>query len=471
MGLLENLKKNGQSDIYPYHMPGHKRRLAGSLPQEIIKLDVTEVGDFDNLHHTEGILKEKQEEAAQAYGAEESFYLVNGSSCGILSAISAAVPEGGHILIPRNCHKSVYHGIYQKNLIVSYLYPEIIKEFDICEAIKPKQVQDALESDDTIDAVLIVSPTYEGRIAEVLAIADIVHQYNIPLIVDEAHGAHLGFHPIFAVNSARQGADLVINSIHKTLPALTQSALLHVNGTRINREILKRYLQIYQSSSPSYPLMASIENAIQIMKSQGEELCTSFYENYKKMLMELSQCKHLKFLPMGKKQDIGKLLISVNKTNLSGKQLCDILLVQFGLQMEMATESSVLAMFTVSDGKEAYQRLTKALLELDATLELMECTKEEKAISEIFENKEILIHKNSHLKKAWESGKIFCSLEDACGRCAGEFISLYPPGIPFIVPGEMIQLEQIKIIQHYIELKYELHGIQYIDNQPMLSVI
>lgn len=471
MGLLENLKKNGQSEIYPYHMPGHKRRLAGSLPQEIIKLDVTEVGDFDNLHHTEGILKEKQEEAAQAYGAEESFYLVNGSSCGILSAISAAVPEGGHILIARNAHKSVYHSIYQKNLIVSYLYPEIIKEFDICEAIRPKQVQDALENDDTIDAVLIVSPTYEGRIAEVLTIADIVHQHNIPLIVDEAHGAHLGFHPIFAVNSARQGADLVINSIHKTLPALTQSALLHVNGTRINREILKRYLQIYQSSSPSYPLMASIENAIQIMMSRGEELCSSFYENYRNMLIELNKCKHFKFLPMGNKQDIGKLLISIFKTNLSGKQLYDILLVQFGLQMEMASASSVLAMFTVSDGVEAYRRLTRALLELDATLEWWEPTKEEISISELFENEEILIYKNSHLKKAWESEKILCALEDACGRCAGEFISLYPPGIPFIVPGERIQLEQIKIMQHYIQLNYELHGIQFIDNQPKLSVI
>ncbi|MDE5893243.1 MAG: aminotransferase class I/II-fold pyridoxal phosphate-dependent enzyme, partial [Acetatifactor sp.] len=243
--LFEQLERYGESDTYPCHMPGHKRQSMGALPKQLAKLDITEIEGFDNLHQPQGILCKLQQYAAQVYGAEETFYLVNGSTCGILSAISAAVPMGGRLLIARNCHKSVYHGAYLRRLRLSYLYPALVPEAGICEAISPQQVQEALEREPDINGVLIVSPTYEGRIAEVEEIARIVHSHGIPLIVDEAHGAHLGFHPAFAKGSSRAGADLVVASVHKTLPAMTQTALLHVNGSLVDRRLVRRFLQIY----------------------------------------------------------------------------------------------------------------------------------------------------------------------------------------------------------------------------------
>ena len=190
--LFEKLKENASEDIYPYHMPGHKRQSWGELPEALYTIDITEIEGFDNLHQPEGILLELQKRAARIYGADESFYLVNGSTGGILSAISSAVPVGGHILMARNCHKSAYHGAYLRNLNITYLYPSWLPEYDIFDAVTPQLVAEALEQEPDINAVLLVSPTYEGRISDIGAIAKIVHKKGIPLIVDEAHGAHLG---------------------------------------------------------------------------------------------------------------------------------------------------------------------------------------------------------------------------------------------------------------------------------------
>ena len=249
--LFEKLKKYSESDFYPYHMPGHKRNSVGRLSDDITKIDITEIDGFDNLHMPEGIFREMQERASSIYGADESFFLVNGSTGGILSAISAALDEGDRILMARGSHKSAYHAAYLRKLSISYLYSPIIKEFDICDSITAEQVEEALSADPDIKAVFIVSPTYEGRIADIEKIAEVVHKRGIILIVDEAHGAHLGMSDGFAPNSCQAGADIVIHSVHKTLPALTQSALLHVNGKLADRERIKRFLRIYQTSSPS----------------------------------------------------------------------------------------------------------------------------------------------------------------------------------------------------------------------------
>ncbi|MCI9144521.1 MAG: amino acid decarboxylase, partial [Lachnospiraceae bacterium] len=258
--LFEKLAAYSEKGIYPCHMPGHKRRGWGKLPEELYEIDITEIEGFDNLHQPEEILLELQREAARLYGAEESYYLVNGSTGGILSAVSCAVPFGGHILMARNCHKSAYHAAYLRHLQMEFLYPGILSEYGITDAVSALEVGEALERTPDIDAVLIVSPTYEGRIADVAAIAGVAHEKGIPLIVDEAHGAHLGLAEGFPQNSCQAGADLVIHSVHKTLPALTQAGLLHVNGRLIDRDKLRRFLRIYQTSSPSYPLMASIDN-------------------------------------------------------------------------------------------------------------------------------------------------------------------------------------------------------------------
>lgn len=483
--LYKQLEENGESDYYPYHMPGHKRQTLGEMPQSIMKIDITEIDGFDNLHQPEGILQELQKKASSLYGAEETFYLVNGSSCGILSAVSAALPAGGHLLMARNSHKSSYHVAYLRNLTISYLYPDVIEEYDICDAITPRQVKEALEAEPDIGAVLVVSPTYEGRIADIEGIAQVVHEKGIPLIVDEAHGAHLGLAEtmlnrdaslksdiVFHANSCQFGADLVIHSVHKTLPAMTQTALLHVNGKLIDRERLRRFLHIYQSSSPSYVLMASIDNALQIVQEQGKELFSAFRENYVKMLEKLSSCKHLQFLSQDEKQDIGKLVISTKKIGLSGQQIYDILLQKYHLQLEMAAGSYCLAMFTIGDTEEAYERMCHALLSIDrdiaegklpveasaidcAQMQMLDRAKEEaKAVV-----KEDVTKQPIPLAKAWDMPYELIPLQEAVGRHVAEFINLYPPGVPLLVPGEVLQGQQCKQILGYFEQRLNVQGV------------
>lgn len=469
--LLDKLKRNRDSGIYPYHMPGHKRRPFCDLNQELCGIDITEIDGFDNLHQPTGILAQLQQQAAELYGAEESFYLVNGSTSGVLSAISAALPRGGHILMARNCHKSAYHGIYLRNLKVSYIYPPVLTGYDIFDAISPEQIQTALEAEPEISAVLIVSPTYEGRIADIRRIAEIVHERNIPLIVDEAHGAHLGLTGESPENSCQAGADLVIHSVHKTLPALTQAALLHVNGPRIDRERLRRFLRVYQTTSPSYLLMASIDNALRFIEQEGCEAFSIFAESYGNMLEDLKICKQLRILPWEKRrQDIGKLVISVKDTGMTGKELYDILLHRYGLQLEMAAESYALAMFTVNDGPEAYERMILALLEIDHELGQRKGAE----ASETFKQNSMLFTKpisEIPLAKAWDMETEKVELTESAGNCAGEFINLYPPGVPVLVPGEEITEELCVRIQGWILSGLTVQGVEKRKDEIYIKIL
>jgi len=492
--LFDKLIAYGKSDFYPYHMPGHKRQVVQGFPSELVQADITEISDCDNLHQPEGILLEAQKQAAEAYGAQESFFLINGSTCGILSAVSAAVPFGGHILIARNCHKSVYHAAYLRKLRLSYIYPSVMREYDICEAVTARQVEEAFlreenaakeasrfggQEKSSIQAVLIVSPTYEGRIADIKAIAEVVHARGIPLIVDEAHGAHLGFAEGFAVNSCRLGADIVINSVHKTMPAMTQTALLHCNGSLIDRDVLKRFLHIYQSSSPSYILMASIEQAVRA-GIEGKAAFAEFRQQWYCMLERLQGLKKLKILPRpdtqecilagcrdfqkGQHHDIGKLIISTKDTEISGKQLADVLRDAYHLEVEMACQSYVLAMFTVSDIPRGYDRLVQALLEIDQKLDGKErASLGEEAPDNRLENQ--VLH---DFYRAWDCPKTEVVLEDAVGCVAGEFINLYPPGTPIVVPGEVINRQTIDRIRTCLLAGLEVQGVRQVrDNRDM----
>lgn len=468
--LLDKLKKNRDSGIYPYHMPGHKRRPFGDLNLELCGIDITEIDGFDNLHQPTGTLAQLQKQAAVLYGAEESFYLVNGSTSGVLSAISAALPQGGHILMARNCHKSAYHGIYLRNLKVTYLYPPVLTGYDIFDAILPEQILTALETEPEIGAVMIVSPTYEGRIADICRIAEIVHERNIPLIVDEAHGAHLGLTGDGPENSCQAGADLVIHSVHKTLPALTQSALLHVNGSRIDRERLRRFLRIYQTTSPSYLLMASIDNSLRFIEQGGREAFSRFAESYGNMLKDLKTCRQLRILPWEKgRQDLGKLVISVKDTGMTGKELYDVMLHRYGLQLEMATESYALAMFTVNDGPEAYERMTLALLEIDHELDQRKGAETSKAFDDSMFFTEPI--SKIPLTKAWDMQTEKAELAESAGCYAGEFVNLYPPGVPILVPGEEITEKLCMRIQGWIEGGLAVHGVENRNGKVYIKVL
>ena len=252
--LYQQLISYGESDVYPFHMPGHKRR---ALPfPNPYTIDITEIDGFDNLHHAEGLIREAEERAAKLYGADRSYYLVNGSTCGLLAAICAAARRGDKVLAARNCHKAVYHAISMQGLAAEFLYPAITRG-DLQGQITAAQVEEALTKHPDIAVVILTSPTYEGIVSDVAAIAACCHAHGAALIVDEAHGAHFGFGAGFPENAVRLGADAVIMSLHKTLPSFTQTALLHCNGTRIDPGRVARYLGVYETSSPSEWMHAS----------------------------------------------------------------------------------------------------------------------------------------------------------------------------------------------------------------------
>ena len=263
--LYDKLMAYSISGHYGFHMPGHKRNtalLGTGLPYG---LDITEIDGFDDLHHARGIIREGQECAAKLYHADESHYLVNGSTVGLLSAILGSTRPGDRVIIARNCHKSVYNAIFLNDLKPVYIYPDMIPGTDICGPVSAAQAAALIREYPDAKAVIITSPTYDGIVSDVAAIAEEAHKNGIPLILDEAHGAHFGFHPYFPKNGNQLGADLVIHSLHKTMPSLTQTALLHMNGELADRDNVRRYLHMLQSSSPSYILMASIDQCIRLI--------------------------------------------------------------------------------------------------------------------------------------------------------------------------------------------------------------
>lgn len=455
--LYDRLKAYSESDYYGFHMPGHKRNkkyVNAGLPCE---WDITEIEGFDDLHHAEGILKEAQEQAAQVYRADETHFLVNGSTVGLLSAVLGVTERKDTILVARNCHKSVYHAIDMNELRPVYLYPEFDSQAGLNTKVSVDDVEKALVENPKIRAVVIVSPTYDGVVSDVNAIAETVHKRGIPLIVDEAHGAHFGFHPYFPENSNVQGADIVIHSLHKTLPSLTQTALLHMNGTLVNREAVREYLHMLQSSSPSYIFMASIDSCVNLLKWEREALFEPYVKRLKELRKSLKKLRRLQLVET-ESYDRSKIVIAAGATGISGKELQKRLLLDYHLQMEMAAGNYVLAMTSVGDTEEGFARLEKALFELDESLE--------KKVSEemnIKPPKAELVYMTAQMKrmKKMQKGEAVSVLpwKESIGFISMEYAYLYPPGTPMIVPGERITKEITDALRQYERLGFSIEGL------------
>lgn len=450
--LDKKLTALGKSDYYPFHMPGHKRQsIDFPNPYEI---DITEIDGFDNLHHAEGILQDAQKRASDLYHTKETFYLINGSTCGILSAISAALPRGGTLLIGRNCHKAAYHAAFLRQLKTIYLMPAMT-DFGIMGSIRPQDIADALEKNPNIDGVFLTSPTYDGVVSDIDAIAKIVHAHNLPLIVDEAHGAHFRFSKEFPTSALECGADIVIHSVHKTLPCFTQTALLHVNSDRVSLNSIKSFLGIYETSSPSYLLMASIEQGLRTMAEQGTKLMANFTQLLTDFYTKAKKLKHPSIFTNDFCNqnscfdwDFSKILISTEGTDLTGQKLYDILREKYHLQLEMASGHYVTALTSVMDTAEGFERLLQALFEIDYDIDCNTNGNKMSSENTILTSQELysipsqVLTLNDAIEKAYDT----IWLKDAAGCISREYIYLYPPGIPLITPGEIITTELIENI-------------------------
>ena len=483
--LYQVLKDYAAGDAYPCHMPGHKRNPEGGEMADFFGIDITEIEGFDNLHHATGILKAAQERANRLYGADETFFLVNGSTGGILAAMMAAARPGEEILIARNCHRSVYHAALMQNLKVHYYWPQLISEYDICDGVSADEIGKFLDECPEIGAVVITSPTYEGILSDVAGVAAAVHERGKILIVDEAHGAHLGLFTGMngaalsresctadSVAAALSGescgavaarADLVIHSLHKTLPSLTQTALLHVNGDQVDRDRLHSYLAMTQSSSPSYILMAGMDACVRFLEKEGQERFAFFREQrdiFQKKAANLQHIRVGKMLDVSEKGykmagwDIGKVLISVKDTDMTGNQLADTLRKTYHIELEMAAADYGLALMTLMDTAAGWQRLADALCKIDDRIE------KEHGSRILSQPKTAeLPEAVMTLAQAYHSEHEEVMLREAAGRISAGFINLYPPGIPLAAPGERLSQPLLDGIAENLKKGFAVHGV------------
>ncbi len=405
-------------DKYPFHMPGHKRNPEFDITGS--EIDITEIEGFDNLHSPDGLILDIEKRLQSHYKSKNSFLLVNGSTVGILAAIFAVCNEGDKIIIARNCHKSVYNACVLLKLKVVYLEPEFDSVNQCYTGIMQDKVDEVMQRHSDAKAIVITNPTYEGRMSNIKA--------DIPLIVDAAHGAHLGLGNF----PAYPGGNIVISSLHKTLPALTQTAVLNIYDDKFTARA-KRYLDMLETSSPSYILMSSVSRCLDIM--ENKELFNEYYKRLTDFRQIDLYSLHLKY-----SDDISKLVISTENTSMSGTELADILRNRYLIEPEMASLNYIVLMTSVGDTAEGFDRLQKALLEIDSTL----------------------LQKNEPPKRkppVPDGIKVFAypertaetPLDSSAGKACAEFIYAYPPDIPIICPNEIISEATIKYLKELID--------------------
>ncbi len=429
-------------DTYPFHMPGHKRN-SSLFGNGCFKLDFTETDDTDDLHHPKEILKERMEYAAKIYGSKKTYFLVNGSTCGLLSAVSACTKSGGPLLMARNCHKSVYNAVFLRNLKPVYICPPVTGE-GINGGISPDDVEKALQKTNA-GAFVMVSPTYEGIVSDVRAISEVCHRHGCILIVDEAHGAHFGFSDEFPESAVSSGADIVIQSLHKTLPSLTQTALLHICSHRADTAEIERYLSIYQSSSPSYILLSSIDDCIEYMAGDKGKKVFSEYIDLLKKFREENKSRIMGREIVGSGNvfdiDISKIII------WGGREVRDSL-NRAGLQPEMDSLFYSLALTSIGDTEEGFNRLSWAVSSLSP-----------KKVKPVFITppapKIKLTPCEAHLQPGRE-----IPLEESAGRISKAAVYVYPPGIPLINQGEEITESVINLINRYKNRGFDVKGAE-----------
>ena len=400
-------------------------------------------------------------ETVSRNGTKKCFFSVNGSTAALLAAVSASVNKGGKILVARNCHKAVYHAVYLRELQPVYIYPHEDQRLGINGGISPERVERYLEENTDVQAFLLTSPTYDGVVSDIKTIAEVVHRHKIPLIVDEAHGAHLHYSKYFPVSAADLGADIVIQSFHKTLPSMTQTAVLHICSDMADVEKIKRFMGIYQTSSPSYILMASMDACMDKLRKDGQQMFREFTFNLEKARQRLSKCEKIKLIEGSMIESSGiydfdrsKLLFSTVGTSVNGHLLHQILRDRYHIEMEMAAEKYVLGIAAVGDTEEGFERLCTAIEEIDAEIQQTDESEESQ-----YHTSHARMTQLMTISQAVDAQQRRYSLKESVGKVSAEFAYLYPPGIPIIVPGEQITGQFVRNVRRYMEQGLEVQGL------------
>ncbi len=486
-------------DPVSFHMPGHKgariyKRFGyESFLNNIMDCDITEIVGADNLFQTEGIIRRAQEDYARLYGVKNSYLLVNGTSGGIIAALLASVPQGKKLIMARNCHKSVFNALVLGGIEPVYAYPEMIEEYGISGKVQASEIERLLAENPDAEAVILPSPNYYGICSDIAEIARVVHAAGKVLIVDQAHGAHLRFFGKFGSecgegkscgddsgfllprSAEESGADIVINSIHKTLASFTQSAVLNLNSDRVDRYILEDKLQAIESSSPSYLLMASLDISREILEAHGARLLCEWLENLEYFYRGAAEIPGLsvmgnpysaggaesslseKFCGFAEKSrnateekdralfDLTKINLDMSACGLSGEEL-EKRLLEKDIFCELVTGDILMCMSGIGNVHRDYERLLEALREISSDGE-----KNAKRNSATAGNCAVSAADGGGL----QSSELMpipryrqrCPLSEAAGRVCAASVIPYPPGIPIICPGEVFTEEMARHIE------------------------
>lgn len=434
MTLFDRLSQYSRSGALPMHMPGHKRNVS-AFPwlSGLAERDITEIQGFDNLNDPEGLFRDLETGAAALWGASDSVCLVNGSTLGILAAVLSQLERGRELLMCRDCHMSVYHAAQLARAATHYLVPKRHPELNIPLSVTPEEVASALELHPQTRLVCVTSPTYQGVISDIKSIAGVCHKKGVPLLVDEAHGAHLGFAG-FPAGAVRLGADIVVQSLHKTLPSLTQTAMLHINEGLVDPAQVRRYVGMLQSSSPSYLLSASVDACVRYMRAQGDASAERWLLSLRDFRRGAAALKNIRLWEGGDgvfALDPSKLLL------ISSPGLAGALRDRYRIEPEYAQGHMTLCMTGMGDMDGSLAYLLRALYAVGRTLPAY---LPEKRPPLPLPRQALPIDAALRLP----GGQV--PLEDAVGRVSGDYVWSYPPGVPLIVPGEVIDRDVSKFL-------------------------
>ena len=402
--------------------------------------DFSEIEGFDNLSDPTGIIKSAQSKAAEIYGAKASFFLTNGSTSGIIAAMYSVLKRGEKVVIARNCHKSVYNGLVLTGAIPIWLFPQYNSDWGIFESINLDYLEEIFIKNKDVKAFIMTNPTYEGAMCDIYRISAVCRKYNVILIVDEAHGALWNFNKYLGTPSLVQGADIVVQSLHKTAGALNPSAILHISKeTSIQPKTVQQALNLITTTSPSYPLLINIEATIDYLASQKGQLeIHDLVKNVNRLIRSIKTIPNLEVYSYN--NDVTKILVKV--TNMSGFELSDILFDKYDIEDELANEKSVLFLTGLGTSKSKLKKLEKALFDLSSN--------NIKISEEVYHNNRHFVPIEPRIRfipaLMWGKPSREIELKYALARVCNEVIADYPPGAPILLPGEVIKKEHIEYL-------------------------
>lgn len=459
MPVLDGLMKYVSEGITPFHMPGHKNNKRDFEELELIRenlyrIDNTEVPGLDNLHMPEDIILKGQRMAARAYGADESFFLVNGSTCGIYSMILGLTKPGDKIILQRNCHRSVYMACFMGDLNPVYINPETLGEFNIAAGLNISDVIETMDANRDAKAIVITYPTYHGICSDLERIVVEAHKRGMLVLVDEAHGAHLIFNKKLPKSAMECGADASVESLHKSTPALTQCSLLNL-GKGVDREQVRFMLRLFQSTSPSYVFMASIDASRHIMEDRGEALLDELLNNIYDFRESLSSMEGYKllneeYIGISSINNLDPTKIVINSP-YGGKNLDNILRSDYGIQVEMSDLNNITLITTVGDTQYDFEKLYLSLYDISKRFNFIN----NKGFGGKIPSYKIAMN----MREAYYRERRRVRLEDSEGFASAEMVAPYPPGIPILLPGEIITSDIIEYIKLSRDNDIALNGI------------